>query len=35
VLVDRGGIVRWTYVESELGHRRENAELLAQIARLR
>jgi len=35
VLVDRGGIVRWTYVESELGRRRENAELLAQIARLR
>jgi peroxiredoxin len=35
VLVDRGGIVRWTYVESEIGRRRENAELLAQIARLR
>jgi peroxiredoxin len=34
VLVDRGGIVRWTYVESEIGHRRENAELLARIARL-
>jgi peroxiredoxin len=35
VLVDRGGTVRWTYVESEIGHRRENAELLAQIARLK
>jgi len=35
VLVDRGGIVRWTYVESQIGHRRENAELLAQIARLK
>jgi len=34
VLVDRGGIVRWTYVESEIGHRRETTELLAQIARL-
>jgi peroxiredoxin len=34
VLVDRSGIVRWTYVESEIGHRRESAELLAQLARL-
>jgi peroxiredoxin len=34
VLVDRGGIVRWTWVESEIGHRRENADLLARIARL-
>lgn len=35
VLVDRGGIVRWTWVESDIGNRRENADLLAQISRLR
>ena len=34
VLVDRSGILRWTYVEAEIGHRRETTELLAQIARL-
>lgn len=34
VLVDRDGAVRWTYVESDLDHRRENAELLAQIRKL-
>ena len=31
-LVDRQGLVRWKHVEQELGHRRENAELLAAIA---
>jgi len=34
VLVDRGGIVRWSYVESDIDHRRETADLLAQVARL-
>lgn len=31
ILVDRDGIVRWTFEEAELGHRRENAELLQQL----
>lgn len=31
VLVDREGIVRWAFEEAELGHRRENAELLGQL----
>jgi len=31
VLIDDAGIVRWTHVESELGHRRTNDELLAQV----
>ncbi len=35
VLIDREGIVRWVHEESELGHRRDNAELLAQIQALR
>lgn len=34
ILIDKDGIVRWTFVESELGHRRENAELLEQLAAL-
>lgn len=34
ILIDKAGIVRWTFVESELGHRRESAELLAQLAAL-
>ena len=33
-LVDRQGILRWAHVEERPGHRRENAELLAQIERL-
>jgi peroxiredoxin len=33
-LVDKGGVVRWAHVESANGQRRENAEILAQIARL-
>jgi peroxiredoxin len=33
-LVNRAGILRWKWVEAELGHRRENEELLAQIAKL-
>ena len=34
VLIDRGGTVRWTLAEEHGGHRRENAELLAEIAKL-
>jgi peroxiredoxin len=34
VLIDKTGTVRWTHEERELGHRRENAELLAQLAAL-
>ncbi|MGE5231486.1 MAG: redoxin domain-containing protein [Deltaproteobacteria bacterium] len=35
VLIDRGGIVRWTFLEQTPGTRRENTELLAELARLR
>jgi len=35
VLVDRQGTVRWTFAEESTGNRRENAELLAQIAALK
>lgn len=31
VLVGPDGTVRWTHEEAELGHRRDNADLLAQI----
>jgi len=31
ILIDRQGIVRWVHEEAELGHRRENAELLQQL----
>ncbi|MEZ4457660.1 MAG: redoxin domain-containing protein [Gemmatimonadales bacterium] len=34
ILIDRAGVVRWVHEEAELGHRRENGELLAQIAAL-
>lgn len=34
VLIDRDGIVRWAHAEEHGGHRRENAELLAEIAKL-
>lgn len=33
-LIDKQGILRWSYVEAELGHRRDDDELLAQIAAL-
>ncbi len=33
-IVDRAGIVRWAHLERELGHRRENAELLRQLEAL-
>lgn len=33
-LVDRSGVVRWAHVEQHGGFRRENAEILEQIAKL-
>jgi len=33
-LVDKQGVLRWSHVEAELGHRREDGELLAEIAKL-
>jgi alkyl hydroperoxide reductase subunit AhpC len=33
-LIDRRGTVRWQHTETELGHRRDDAELLRQIATL-
>jgi peroxiredoxin len=33
-LVDKGGILRWVHVEEHNGLRRENTELLAEIAKL-
>ena len=33
-LLDRDGIVRWSHVEATPGQRRENAEILAEIAKL-
>ena len=34
VLIDKAGIVRWAFQEPVNGHHRENAEILAQIAKL-
>jgi peroxiredoxin len=34
VLIDRSGIVRWTFAEETTGHRRENGELLERIGAL-
>lgn len=34
VLIDRAGVVRWTYAEDTPSTRRENAELLEQLAKL-
>jgi peroxiredoxin len=34
VIIDRSGIVRWAWQEARNGDRRENAELLAQLATL-
>jgi peroxiredoxin len=31
-VVDAGGVIRWAFVEERNGDRRENAELLAQLA---
>ncbi len=33
-LVDKAGLLRWSHVEAELGQRRDDDELLAQIAAL-
>lgn len=33
-LIDRDGTLRWSHVEANNGQRRENAELLAEIAKL-
>ncbi|HEU4474790.1 MAG TPA: redoxin domain-containing protein [Gemmatimonadales bacterium] len=35
ILIDRDGIVRWTFAEESTGNRRENAELLERIRALR
>jgi peroxiredoxin len=34
-LVDKQGVLRWKHVEAELGHSRPNAELLAEIDKVR
>ena len=33
-LVDKQGILRWAFAEAELGQKRSNAELLAELAKL-
>jgi peroxiredoxin len=33
VLIDESGRVKWTHEEAELSHRRQNSELLAEIAK--
>jgi peroxiredoxin len=33
-LIDRNGVLRWSHVETELGQRRDDAELLREIASL-
>ena len=33
-LIDKAGILRWSFIEDSPGHRRENAEILAEIAKL-
>jgi peroxiredoxin len=35
ILIDRDGIVRWTFAEESTGNRRENTELLERIRALR
>jgi len=34
VLIDRSGVVRWTFAETTTGTRRENAELLSELEKL-
>jgi peroxiredoxin len=34
ILIDRSGLVRWTFAEETTGNRRENAELLERIRTL-
>lgn len=33
-IIDKDGMIRWTHIERELGDKRENAELLPQLAEL-
>lgn len=33
-LIDRAGVLRWSFVEAKLGDRRENSQLLAELAKL-
>jgi len=33
-LIDKSGVLRWSYVEETPGTRRQNSELLAEIAKL-
>lgn len=33
-LIDKAGQIRWAFVEAQLGHHRDNAEILAEIAKL-
>jgi peroxiredoxin len=35
ILIDKAGAIRWQFAELELGHKRSNAELLAELAKLR
>jgi peroxiredoxin len=32
IIIDKRGVVRWMHVEEEPGHKRDNVELLAQLA---
>ena len=34
VVIDKAGTIRWTWMEAELGYKRSNAELLAELAKL-
>ena len=34
ILIDKAGMIRWQFAEVELGHKRSNAELLAELAKL-
>jgi peroxiredoxin len=34
VIIDRQGVVRWAHEETSTGHRREDEELLAELAKL-
>ena len=34
VLIDKQGMIRWSFAEAELGQKRSNAELLAELAKL-
>ena len=34
VVIDKTGTIRWTWMEAELGQKRSNAELLAELAKL-